>query len=699
MSRAAVQDNSTDFSLFPFLAVLLCTMGALIVVLVGVSRMSRDQAREQVARKRSEATSQPAPAASRHTQLENVRQYLARLEQIRAEAGRRLSNDQVQLRDLEDHMRRLQDEAASVGAAAAELDALQQQHHDDREQAQREVARLDRLIAETRQSIDELEKESTSRPRSYAIVPYTGPHGTHRPPIYLECRRDAVILQPEGIRLTKDDFRPPIGPGNPLAAALRAARAHFARLYPDAEIGSEHDPYPLILIRPEGVAAYYIVREAIESWDSDFGYEMIGGDWDLAFPPPDPELATAESQAIELARLRMRMLAEAAPRAYSTVDADGRDAFPPAGGGLGGDEFDGDGGGYGCGRPGGTGDGSIDGEPGGGYGQGEPEQLTQTGDGSGGGMGDGAGVPLGESPSAWSGQVMAAGDGSGGTGPGLGESVDGGGRGANGAAAARGTGGGGEGADTSAADPGGLAVDGSPGDATTGSDATAGAGQLGGSGVASAKPTGAAGTSAGQSAGAGVASGAASATGSAGAAAGGTGGNTACSSGADSMQSAGTQGANALSVSVPDADSQGAEARLSRSSKSSKSSGLDPPHRGPDSIPIRRSIHLVVRADRVAILPERSSESDLLTRGNEVQLPGSTEAALDQVVAALREHVAQWGIAGRGLFWRPVVVLTVSPDGQQRADELVTLLKRRGIELRYQTTAQRNGETETNATR
>ena len=44
MSRHRPVDNSATVSLFPFLAVLLCTMGALLVVLVAVSRSARETA-------------------------------------------------------------------------------------------------------------------------------------------------------------------------------------------------------------------------------------------------------------------------------------------------------------------------------------------------------------------------------------------------------------------------------------------------------------------------------------------------------------------------------------------------------------------------------------------------------------------------------------------------------------------------------
>ena len=48
MSRARVHEVSSPISLFPFIGILLCTMGALLVVLVAVSRSARDTAEREV---------------------------------------------------------------------------------------------------------------------------------------------------------------------------------------------------------------------------------------------------------------------------------------------------------------------------------------------------------------------------------------------------------------------------------------------------------------------------------------------------------------------------------------------------------------------------------------------------------------------------------------------------------------------------
>ncbi len=48
MSRARVHEVSSPISLFPFIGILLCTMGALLVILVAVSRSAKNTAEREV---------------------------------------------------------------------------------------------------------------------------------------------------------------------------------------------------------------------------------------------------------------------------------------------------------------------------------------------------------------------------------------------------------------------------------------------------------------------------------------------------------------------------------------------------------------------------------------------------------------------------------------------------------------------------
>ena len=50
-------------------------------------------------------------------------------------------------------------------------------------------------------------------------------------------------------------------------------------------------------------------------------------------------------------------------------------------------------------------------------------------------------------------------------------------------------------------------------------------------------------------------------------------------------------------------------------------------------------------------------------------------------VAAVWEHMQTWGIAGRGMYWKPVLYVHPSPTGHQRAADLKVLLDRSGLEV------------------
>ena len=109
------------------------------------------------------------------------------------------------------------------------------------------------------------------KPRSFAIVPFQGKHGTRRRPIFFECDGESVVLQPEGVRFEAEDFQI-LGPGNPLSSAMRATRQYVVTQQGTADDPS-YDPYPLLLVRPSGIPAYYVARASLESYGGDFGYD------------------------------------------------------------------------------------------------------------------------------------------------------------------------------------------------------------------------------------------------------------------------------------------------------------------------------------------------------------------------------------------------------------------------------------------
>ncbi len=639
MSRARVHEVSSPISLFPFIGILLCTMGALLVVLVAVSRSARDSAQRDLQAKHAKSAKLDPGMQKK---MNEVQAYMGSLHQVRSAAEGKLREENTHLSQVEDHIRRLQEKMQSLQVAAAELEAVEKEHYDDREQAQRETTRLNQLIAESKKTIESLKNSTDSAPGSYAVVPYEGPNGTYRRPIYIECVKEGVILQPEGVHIDTADLRPPYGPGNPLASVIRASRDHLVKLNPKESARRDLEPYPLLLVRPEGLITFDRARQAIEAGDFDLGFELVENDWKLKFPQPDPQLAALQQETLVQARARQQILAAAAPRAYRSgsfgmgdrygEDDDSAEELEASGGT----------GGYANG-------------PGGRYANGTGSAAV----GSGAATGMAAsGAASSERPST----PISFNSGSGG-----GKYPSGG---------------------SGAAGPTGLdsaAIAGSGGNQ---------AGSLGGGNITNGDASGGGGDASSEVAGGGgVAAGSAMVSAGDGSSlAGGSGGSPM----APPDPNAPPEMNQPQTVSMMYGSSPPDAAQNARENKRGKNEPSLADSRGKDwalrqkpqrATPVRRTIRVFVRDDQLAILPDGTTDPMAASRGKVVPLKGDTVECLDEFVKDVRDQIDGWGIAGNGLYWRPVILVTVAPQAQRRAEDLERLLRNSGLELRTDETA------------
>jgi hypothetical protein len=446
------------------------------------------------------------------------------------------------LSNVEEAINRLNEKIAQLDLAARELEKASALTVDQRQSAEADLARMQQRITDLASELQRARVEAANRPQSYSIIPYEGPNHTHRQPIFIECTSEAVILQPEGIRLGPEDFEEPLGPGNPLAAALRASREYMVRTRRAANL-PEQEPYPLIIVRPSGIAAYYGVRDAIKSWDSDFGYELIGEDWKLAYPVPDQMLKEVQASAVEEGRHYQVRLAAAAPSKYGRRAPVYR-AAPHRGGLI---------------REGGTG-------------------------GSGGAMEGGGGGHRGDSR------------------PG-----------------------------TFAASAQGGEQQGHP----------AGQGSQGGH------------EASGNS----------------------NGGQQQPAAGSPSQSSgqiAPPPGAQASGFGTPQQKQNGFD-----NNGQNRRTNWALPDANNQSVAITRTVRVLCRNDRFVIMPEKGLEG-----GQVIMLKANTQESLDEFVSKMWEHMKGWGIAGSGLYWRPVLVLQILEGGEERARELTLLLENSGVEVK-----------------
>ncbi|MCA9124772.1 MAG: hypothetical protein H6822_33220 [Planctomycetaceae bacterium] len=331
MTRRRFRKLAVSPSLFPFLAVLVCTMGALIVLLVLVVQQARVYASSVAEQRVRDEVALDEALQKQQLQQDDYEWQREVFEQQRSDLSGTLSERRLELGHLEDHIRRLEQKWRDLKDQAAQFEQLGSEKHANTEQAAAELKRLREMIGVTGQRLEQARKEAATRPQTFAIVPYDGVNGTKRRPIYIECSEEGITIQPEGIVLRRGDLEGPLGPGNPLDAALRATREHWAR---QGDTALHGEPYPLLIVRPNGTIAYNYAREALKAWDDEFGYELIDAEMQLAYPDQDAALRDLLQRTVQQARERQAILIAAMPSQYDQSSIGGGYVATPTRGGF-----------------------------------------------------------------------------------------------------------------------------------------------------------------------------------------------------------------------------------------------------------------------------------------------------------------------------------------------------------------------------
>lgn len=302
MSGSKRRGDKTVPALFPFLAVLLCTVGALVLILVLTVTNSHASAKRDVENAMAEIkdTSDLMQVVSEEleAQREGLKSKVERRRRDLADIEDHISRLTKTLNQLVDKMERIQSDVSITEA--------------DRSGKTDEVADLRKEIEQKKlELIDEIDKQKKRKP-AFAIIPYVGANGTSRRPVYLECTKEGIVVQPEGLLISLNDLKPPFGPGNPLDAALRVLRLAYQQK--DATFGISQPPYPLLVIRPDGSQSFALAREAMGGWDDQYGYELVDNEMELKFPPSVAGLKEQLTTTIEIAKRRQKTLIASMPR-------------------------------------------------------------------------------------------------------------------------------------------------------------------------------------------------------------------------------------------------------------------------------------------------------------------------------------------------------------------------------------------------
>lgn len=326
MSRRP-RSTESPVSLFTFLDVLMCTMGALILLLIGLGIKMRPEASmvDQSTPAPTVVPSDPPPsaeeepsipAAPRYTAEDRERELAeraARREKLHADlsaavASARTDRDREkqQLRErrriIAKTERKLKETQARAERASSQSDAAHQARV-TAVAAEQKLKGLEEEIVEqietTRRNLDVANRKQATASNEYALIPYDGTSGTMRRPIYIECTRHGYRFIPENEFVGPEHLDGFSANYNPLLTATQALLRYWNQRRIESG-GQDPEPYVLLIVRPSGSLAYYLARELLAPVGANFGYELVEEDWKLAVGEPDPQARAVLRDAIDV---------------------------------------------------------------------------------------------------------------------------------------------------------------------------------------------------------------------------------------------------------------------------------------------------------------------------------------------------------------------------------------------------------------
>ncbi len=298
-----------EVSTFPFLAVLLCAMGSLILVLLVMDRKAKMGARNKAIAAMAHAADEAEHlAAARRAELERHLQEKRAEKQAEWEKKRdalhtKLLTEQqalqLQMQQLRDKMtlaaarlrmeqeqsgelkKKVASENAEVQGATQALVSTKQVVADTQTHTEQEKAALARMtndLVVLERALQDLKETRERERQTYSVVPYNGKRGESRRPLYIECAGNTAIFHPDKkavlVQTHPEEIRAEV------AQRVARQREQLAA----AKMPVDQTPYLMLLVRPDGIYSYYAFEAALAGLDVQFGYELIDADWLLDFP-------------------------------------------------------------------------------------------------------------------------------------------------------------------------------------------------------------------------------------------------------------------------------------------------------------------------------------------------------------------------------------------------------------------------------
>ena len=288
-----------EVSTFPFLAVLLCTMGALILLLLVMDKKAKKAALEKAyeaawtqsknlqaktdAEKQNQDNEKNAwikLKSEKHEELLKKESALEKeisllkIELSQLDKNNDKSQSKISSDDLIKKEIAITNEKSKVNMLAKKLE-LEKTNADknlkETKDLTEKIASMELILKEMKFSID---KDKFA----FSIVPYFGKNGLNRKPLYIECNESGILFFPDQTLIPSNDES-----DNLKNEILN--RTSLLREYLQQTLGpKDSTPYLMLLVRPGGITNYWKLQSIIKPMDIDFGYELVDKIWVLDIP-------------------------------------------------------------------------------------------------------------------------------------------------------------------------------------------------------------------------------------------------------------------------------------------------------------------------------------------------------------------------------------------------------------------------------
>jgi hypothetical protein len=342
---------TSGIQLFPFLAVLISALGALILLLLVTTRRMKQVAFEKATHARleqlDELARQPVASGSAPA-FEGGPVNIASIAEPddsaqRAEHERLSAELRAQWKSIVDDLTtkyatqvktlaalraetllKQQQSEAEIAALEVEHTRLfkrQQELQIAREAAAAEVAQLadqekavHTQVGAARRAVQIKAEDLANRPVEFTLMPYDGQLGTVRRPIIIECTEYSINFVCENIQLTAEQLSGFPPDYNPLLAGSRALFEYWTvRDRQNAKLSTPPPPYVLLIVRPKGTVGFYVARRLLEKFDQPYGYELVTDDMTLTWPPSEDAACRVCRESVERVLAERDRLASRAP--------------------------------------------------------------------------------------------------------------------------------------------------------------------------------------------------------------------------------------------------------------------------------------------------------------------------------------------------------------------------------------------------